>query len=84
MRPARGKNDGSRMDFDPTLLMLSLVPSGIGFVLVICGRRRHRWPQLVFGLLFMAYPYFTASAGAMVGVGVASGAALYFMRAAGW
>ena len=37
------------MNFDPTLLMLSLVPSGIGFVLLMYGRKQQRWPQLVAG-----------------------------------
>ena len=38
------------MDFDPTLLMLSLVPSGIGFVLFMYGRKQQRWPHLAGGI----------------------------------
>lgn len=37
MEQARGKNDAIRMDFDATLLILSLIPSGIGFVLFAYG-----------------------------------------------
>ena len=44
-------------DIDPTWLFLSLIPGGIGFVLFVYGKKQGRWPHLVAGLLFMAYPY---------------------------
>jgi hypothetical protein len=72
------------MGFDPTLLMLSLIPSGIGFVLFVYGRKMARWPQLVAGVALMAYPYFTASVTSMLGVGVLVGTALYIMIQLGW
>ena len=72
------------MDFDPTLLMLSVIPSGIGFVLFMYGRKSDRWPQLVTGILFMVYPYFTGSTISMVSVGVLLGAMLYLMIQVGW
>ena len=72
------------MDFDPTVLMLSLIPSGIGFVLFRYGRKSDRWPQLVTGIAFMAYPYFTGSVTSMVSVGALLGAALYAMIQLGW
>ena len=72
------------MDLDPTWLLLSLVPSGIGFVLFTYGRKQDRWPQLVGGLLFMVYPYFTPNVSSLVGVGAALGAAVYFLVNAGW
>ena len=72
------------MDFDPTLLVLSLLPSGVGFVLFTYGRKQHRFPQLLCGLLLMIYPYFVGSIGGMVSVGIFLCAALYFMVAAGW
>ena len=72
------------MDFDPTLLMLSLIPSGVGFVLFIYGKKRERWPQLVAGVALMAYPYFTGTVSAMLGVGALVGAALYVMIQLGW
>ena len=59
MAPAGGKNGSSDMDLDPTFLMLSLIPGGIGFVLFMYGRKADRWPQLVTGLAFTLYPYFT-------------------------
>lgn len=72
------------MDFDPTVLILSLIPSGIGFVLFTYGRKSDRWPQLVTGILFMVYPYFTGGVTAMVSVGLLLGAALYLMIQIGW
>jgi hypothetical protein len=69
---------------DATLLLLSLISSGIGFVLFTYGRKRAEWLYVAGGLLFMVYPYFTASVSTMVGVGLALGAALYGGYAAGW
>ncbi len=41
------------MSFDPTWLFLSLFPGGIGFVLLVYGRKQNRWPHIVAGLLFI-------------------------------
>lgn len=84
MQLGRGKNDPIRMDFDATLLILSVIPSGIGYVLFTYGRKQQRWPQLVTGILFMVYPYFTASTMAMTGVGALLGGLLYLMILVGW
>lgn len=72
------------MEFDGTLLIASLIPSGVGFVLFTYGRKQQRWPQLVSGVLMMVYPYFTPTLATMAGGGLALGVALYLMLAAGW
>ena len=72
------------MTLDGTWLILSLIPSGIGFVLFVYGKRQGRWPQLVAGLLFMGYPYFTATVTSLAVVGVGLGVALYAAINAGW
>jgi hypothetical protein len=72
------------MSIDPTWLFLSLFPSGIGFVLFVYGKKRERWPQMFAGLAFMVYPYFTASVGALVGVGIALGVSLWLAVRSGW
>ena len=72
------------MSFDPTLLFLSLVTGGIGFVLLIYGKKEGRWPQIVAGLLYMVYPYFVETAAMLIGVGVAIGVALWFMVRQGY
>ena len=72
------------MSIDPVWLIASLIPSGIGFVLFVYGKKQQQWPHLVAGLLFLVYPYFTASLGALVGVGLALGGALWMVRRLGW
>ena len=69
---------------DPTLLFLSLIPSGVGFVLFVYGKKQQRWPQLAAGLGLMIYPYFTSSILTLAGVGAALGAALYWALQAGY
>ena len=62
---------------DVNWLMLSLVPSGAGYVLFTYGRKMSRLPQLVAGLALMIYPYFTGSIPSLLSVGALIGAALY-------
>ena len=49
------------MSFDPTWLFLSLIPSGIGFVLFVYGKKQERMPHMLAGIVFTIYPYFTSS-----------------------
>jgi hypothetical protein len=72
------------MDLDPTWLFLSLIPSGVGFVLIVYGKKQGRWPHALAGVLLTFYPYFTSSVTALVGVGTAIGIGLYFALQAGW
>jgi branched-subunit amino acid transport protein len=72
------------VNFDPTWLFLSMIPSGIGFVLFVYGRKQQRWPQLLAGILFMVYPYFTPSLLTMLLVGVALGTGLWVAVQGGW
>lgn len=72
------------MSFDPNELLLSLLAGSIGLVLFIYGRRQSRMPQLVGGLLFMVYPYFTANTTWMLVVGAALGVGLWWVIRIGW
>jgi hypothetical protein len=72
------------MSLDPTWLFLSLFPSGIGFVLFIYGRKQQRWPQLVAGLLLMAYPYFVDGALWLAIIGAGIGLALWVAIRLDW
>ena len=72
------------MDLDPTWLFLSLIPGGVGFVLVVYGKKQGRWPQAVAGALLLIYPYFTSSVTSLVSVGAAIGFGLYLALQAGW
>ncbi len=72
------------MSFDPTWLLLSLIPSGIGFVLFVYGRKQQRWPQLTAGLLLMVYPYFTTSTVSLVAGGALIVTGLWYALRVGW
>jgi hypothetical protein len=66
------------------LLLLSMIPSGAGFVLFMYGKKQERLPQLVVGLLMMVYPYFVSTASAMTVVGLLLWGALWYALRLGW
>ena len=72
------------MNLDPTWLFLSLIPSGIGFVLFVYGKKQERMPLMLGGIVFSVYPYFTSSSVALIGVGAALGVGLWLLVRAGW
>jgi hypothetical protein len=72
------------MTLDPTWLFLSLIPSGIGFVLFVYGKKQGRWPLLAGGLALMIYPYFTETTTSLVAVGVALGVGMWILVRGGW
>ena len=72
------------MSFDPTWLFISLIPGGIGFVLFMYGKKQQRWPHVIAGLLFVAYPYFTTSLWSLVAVGAVIGVGLWYAVRLGW
>ena len=67
------------MDFDPTLLIVSILPSSIGFVLFVYGKKEHRWPQLAAGMMLMVYPYFANSMTTMLVAGAVICTALWYV-----
>jgi len=72
------------MNLDPTWLFLSLLPSGVGFVLLVYGKKQGRWPQAVAGLLFMVYPYFATTVVMLVAIGLILAGSLWFALRLGW
>jgi hypothetical protein len=72
------------VSFDPTWLFFSLIPSGVGFVLFVYGKKQSRWPQLVAGLLLMVYPYFATSLVSLVATGAVIGSMLWYVIRLGW
>jgi hypothetical protein len=76
--------DGLTLNFDPWWLFLSLIPSGVGFVLFIYGKKQARMPYLVAGIVLMVYPIFTPTVLSLVGVGATVCAALWLAVRAGW
>jgi hypothetical protein len=72
------------VNFDPTLLVLSLVPSGIGFVLFVYGKKQERWMHLAAGLALMIYPYFANTVLQMLIGGALIGGAFWWALQNGW
>jgi nitrogen fixation-related uncharacterized protein len=72
------------VSFDPTLLMLSLVPSGIGLFLFLYGKKQERLAHIAAGIVLMVYPYFVTSVLQMVLGGVLIGGAFWWALQAGW
>jgi len=72
------------MSLDPSLLFLSLITSGIGFVLFVYGKKQDRWPQLVAGVALMIYPYVVSTAAMTIVIGAGIIAALWLAVRQGW
>jgi hypothetical protein len=72
------------VSFDPTWLFISLIPSGVGFVLFVYGKKQGRWPQIVAGLLLMVYPYFATGLVSLVATGSVIGFLLWYAIRLGW
>ena len=72
------------MSFDPMWVMLSLIPSGVGFVLFTYGRKQQRWPHLAAGVAFMVYPYFATTVTSLLAAGGAIGFILWYAVRLGW
>ena len=66
------------MSLDPTWLFLSLIPGGIGFILLVYGKKQGRWPIMVGGLAFMAYPYLATTVTSLLLGGVVLAAATWY------
>jgi len=72
------------MSLYPGLLFLSLITSGVGFVLFMYGKKQDRMPQLVAGIVLMVYPYFVPDLLWNVIVFVAIVAATWIAVKQGW
>jgi hypothetical protein len=49
------------VDFDVNSLLASIVPSSIGLVALMYGKRQGRIPHIAIGLVLMIYPYFVSN-----------------------
>jgi hypothetical protein len=72
------------MSLDPTWLVLSMIPSGVGFVLFVYGKKQARLPQLVAGLMLMAYPFFATTVTTLAVGGLLIWAGLWWALQLGW
>ena len=69
---------------DPTWIFVSLIPSGVGFVLFVYGKKQQRWPQLAAGLALLVYPYFVDTVAGLLGIGAAIVVALWVAIKLDW
>jgi hypothetical protein len=72
------------VSFDATTLMLSLIPSGIGFVLFTYGKKQERWAHMAAGVALMVYPYFVSTVLQMLLGGALIGGAFWWALQSGW
>jgi 4-hydroxybenzoate polyprenyltransferase len=72
------------MNLDPTWLFVSLIPSAIGFVLIVYGKKQGSWPHMVAGLALTVYPYFATTVFTLVAIGLLIGAGLWSAIRLGW
>jgi hypothetical protein len=59
------------MNFEPNALLLSLLIGSVGFVCFVYGKRQHRFPQMLAGVVLSVYPYFVSNLILMALIGVA-------------
>ena len=72
------------MSLDPTLLFLSLLTSGAGFVLFVYGKKQDRLPQLLGGIALLVYPYFVSTVTATIAIAAVIVAAVWLAVRQGW
>jgi hypothetical protein len=71
------------MDMNPSNLMASMLIGTVGLGIFMYGKKQQRLPQLVTGLVLMAFPYFVASTAWMFGIGAGVIAVLVVVVRAG-
>jgi hypothetical protein len=75
---------GILQGMDQSWIFLSLIPSGVGFVLFVYGKKQARMPQLVAGLVFMVYPMVATTVTSLLVGGALITGALWYAIQAGW
>jgi hypothetical protein len=66
------------METNSSNLMASMLIGTIGMGIFMYGKKQQRIPQLIAGLVLMAYPYLVDDASWMFGIGAGIVAALFF------
>jgi hypothetical protein len=70
--------------FDTTWLLLTLIPSAVGLVLFMYGRKRSLTPHVVAGVLFMVYPIVATTVTSLIVGGIVIGLGLWYAIRADW
>jgi hypothetical protein len=72
------------VNFDPTMIMLSLIPSGVGVFLFMYGKKTERFLYIASGIILMVYPYFVNTVLQMFVGGAAIAAVFWLALQQGW
>jgi hypothetical protein len=72
------------VDFDANTLFASLAVGSAGFVCFAYGKKQARVPQMLAGVILMAYPYFVSNVWLMLGIGALVLGALWLAVRLGW
>jgi hypothetical protein len=75
---------GILAQYDSTWLFLSLIPSAVGLVLFMYGKKRGLLPHTVAGVLYMVYPMVAPTVTSLLVGGGAISLALWFAIRADW
>jgi hypothetical protein len=75
---------GTMAHLDTTWLFLSLIPSAIGLVLFMYGKKRGLTPHVVAGVLYMAYPIVASTVTSLLLGGALIGLGLWYAIHADW
>jgi hypothetical protein len=71
-------------NLDTTWLLLSIIPSGIGFVLFVYGKKQGLTPHLIAGALLTIYPIVATTVTSLVVGGVLIGLGLWYAIRQDW
>jgi hypothetical protein len=79
-----GPSDTLCVDVDANALLASILIGTVGLGVFIYGKRQSRFPQMIAGIVLMAYPYFVSNVLLMAGIAMALLAALWLVVRLGW
>ena len=71
-------------NLDTTWLLLSIIPSGIGFVLFVYGKKQGLTPHLIAGVLLTIYPIVATTVTSLVVGGMLIGLGLWYAIRQEW
>jgi hypothetical protein len=72
------------MSLDPGVLLASVLISAVGLGIFLYGKKQRRAPQLVAGIVLMAYSYFVGTVAWMLVIGAAVVVALWALVRLGY
>lgn len=72
------------VDLDANAILASIMIGTVGLGVFIYGKRQSRLPQMIAGVVLMAYPYFVSNVLLMAGIAMGLLVALWLVVRLGW